>query len=69
MPICYHENDEIPTRKMMETESAPWVWFMTWHTKWITTDEFNPADRLREVYHAPYFVTLNALPDLIVEGE
>ena len=69
MPICYHENGEIPTRTMMEEESAPWVWFMTWHTRWITSDEFNTADRLREVYHDPYFVTLNALPNFIVEGE
>ncbi len=69
MPICYHENGEIPTRAMMEEESAPWVWFMTWHTRWITSDEFNTADRLREVYHDPYFVTLNALPNFIVEGE
>ena len=67
MPICYHENGEIPTRAMMEEESAPWVWFMTWHTKWITTDEFNPPERLREVYRDPYFITLNRVPDLIVE--
>ena len=67
MPICYHENGEIPTRAMMEAESAPWVWFMTWHTKWITTDEFNPPERLREVYRDPYFITLNRVPDLIGE--
>ena len=69
MPICYHENGEIPTRAMMEAESAPWVWFMTWHTRWITSEEFNPADRLQAVYRDPYFITLNALPNLIVEGE
>ena len=67
MPICYHENGEIPTRAMMTEEAAPWLWFMTWHTKWITSDEFNSAERLREVYLDPYFVTLNAVPDLIAE--
>ena len=67
MPICYHENGEIPTRAQMEAENAPWVWFMTWHTKWITSDEFNTQDKLREVFHDPYFVNLNAVPDLISE--
>ncbi len=65
MPICYHENGEIPTRAQMEAEKAPWVWFMTWHTRWITSEEFNPGEKLREVYRDPYFVNLNALPDLM----
>lgn len=65
MPICYHECGEIPTSAMMREAEAPWAWFMTWHTRWLTSEEFNPGDRLTEVYHDPYFVTLNALPDLI----
>ena len=69
MPICYHENGEIPTAQMMRDEAAPWAWFMTWHTRWLTSDEFNTAERLREVYRDPYFVTLNALPDLISPQE
>lgn len=69
MPICYHENGEIPSRAQMEEENAPWVWFMTWHTKWITSDEFNTHEKLREVFRDPYFVNLNAVPDLIREGE
>ena len=69
MPICYHENGEIPSRAQMEEENAPWVWFMTWHTKWITTEEFNTADKLREVLHDPYFVCLHQLPDFISDKE
>ena len=49
MPICYHENGEIPTSGMMRAEAAPWVWFMTWHTRWLTSEEFNTDERLREV--------------------
>ena len=64
MPVCYHENGEIPTSAMMREEAAPWAWFMTWHTRWLTSDEFNTAQRLREVYRDPYFVTLSALPPL-----
>ncbi len=65
MPICYHENGEIPTHQMMVEENAPWAWFMTWHTQWLTDGKFNAPERLTEVYHDPYFVTLNALPDLL----
>ena len=67
MPVCYHENGEIPTAQMMKDENAPWVWFMTWHTRWLTSEEFNTGERLREVYRDPYFVTLNGVPDLISE--
>lgn len=67
MPVCYHENGEIPTAQMMKDEKAPWVWFMTWHTRWLTSEEFNTGERLREVYRDPYFVTLNGVPDLISE--
>ena len=65
MPICYHENGEIPTRAQMEDEKAPWVWFMTWHTGWIVNNEHNPPEKLHEVFHDPYFINLNAVPDLI----
>ena len=67
MPICYHENGEIPTQKQMQEENAPWVWFMTWHTRWLTSDEFNTDEKLREVYRDPYFVTLNSVADYISE--
>ncbi len=65
MPICYHENGEIPTAAMMAEENAPWAWFMTWHTRWITDGETNPPEKLRQIYHDPRFVTLHQLPDLI----
>ena len=69
MPICYHENGEIPTRAMMEADSAPWVWFMTWHTRWITSDEFNNQEKLREVFHDDYFVKLHQVEDFITDPE
>ncbi len=61
MPTCYHENGEIPTSAQMAEENAPWVWFMTWHTKWIMSDEFNTAEKLQTVFHDPHFVTLEEL--------
>ena len=68
MPICYHENGEIPSRAQMEAESAPWVWFMTWHTKWIMTDEFNTNAKLHEVFGDDHFVKLHQVADFITEG-
>ncbi|MBE5811653.1 MAG: mannan endo-1,4-beta-mannosidase A and B [Clostridiales bacterium] len=68
MPICYHENGEIPSRAQMEAENAPWVWFMTWHTKWITSDEFNTPEKLREVFQDDYFIKLHQVADFITEG-
>ncbi len=67
MPICYHENGAIPTRAQMEDEQAPWVWFMTWHTSWIVNNDKNPQEKLHAVFHDPYFVNLNAVPNLMVE--
>ena len=67
MPVCYHENGEIPTRQQMQEENAPWVWFMTWHTRWLTSDEFNTEEKLRQVYRDPYFIPLNAVEDYISE--
>ncbi len=67
MPICYHENGEIPSRAQMAEENAPWVWFMTWHTKWITSEEFNTQDKLREVFQDDYFVKLHQVADFITE--
>ena len=67
MPICDHENGEIPSRAQMEAEQAPWVWFMTWHTRWITAEESNNQEKLREVFHDPYFVNLHQVPDFITE--
>lgn len=68
MPICYHENGEIPSRAQMEAETAPWVWFMTWHTKWIMTEEFNTNEKLHEVFGDDHFVKLHQVADFITEG-
>lgn len=65
MPLCFHECGKIPTAEEMDAEAAPWVWFMVWHSRWLTDPEFNTPDSLRAVYHNPRFVTLNQLPDFI----
>ena len=59
-PITLHETGLIPT--VEQFRSVPWVWFLTWHTTWLTED--NWYERLNEVYNSDYVITLDELPDL-----
>ncbi len=65
MPIVLHECGSIPTRQQMVEEQAPWAWFMTWHTQWLMSEQFNTPQTLREIYRDKSFVTLDALPGLL----
>lgn len=69
MPLCFHECGTIPTWQELQEANAPWLWFMTWHTQWVTKEEYNSREHLREVYHDPACVTLNALPDFIAKAD
>lgn len=61
MPICFHECGRIPTVEQLKEEKADWVWFMTWHTDFITGG--NDANDLKKIYNDPYVITLDELPD------
>ncbi len=61
-PICFHECGRIPTVAQLEKADADWVWFMTWHTEYIT-DHNDTAD-LKKIYNDEYVITLDELPDL-----
>ncbi len=62
MPICFHECGRVPTVEQLEKAEADWVWFMTWHTEYIT--DHNDTDVLKEIYNNKYVITLDELPDL-----
>ena len=62
MPICFHECGRIPTVEQLEKAEADWVWFMTWHTEYIT--DHNDTDTLKKIYNDDYVITLDELPDL-----
>lgn len=65
MPIVYHECGRIPTEKELTDTNAKWLFFMTWHTEWLTDCEnWNPLEQLKEIYNSYYFVTLESLPFL-----
>ncbi|MBQ7782414.1 MAG: hypothetical protein IJ368_00430 [Oscillospiraceae bacterium] len=60
MPVCFHECGRIPTVEQLEKDSAGWVWFMTWHTEYIT--ENNDINDLKSIYNHDYVITLDELP-------
>ena len=64
MPIVYHECGTIPTEEELISTETDWLFFMTWHTTWLTDTASNTVDNLKEIYNSDYFITLDELPDL-----
>ncbi len=67
-PVCLHENGPIPDPEKMKSDGAGWLWFMTWHTSFIDSNEFNTASYLKRVYNSDYMLTLDELPDVYHYG-
>ncbi len=63
-PVCLHENGPIPDPEKMKADGAKWLWFMTWHTSFIDSNEFNTAAYLKKVYNSDYLLTLDEIPDV-----
>lgn len=66
VPMALHEIGVLPTaEQLIEAKSsdhiADWVYFLTWHTSYITKD--NPADAINALYSSDYVITLDELPD------
>lgn len=60
MPVCFHECGRIPTVEQLRKDEAGWVWFMTWHTEYIT--DHNTKSDLNAIYNDEYVITLDELP-------
>ena len=67
-PVCLHENGPIPNPEKMKADGAKWLWFMTWHTSFIDSNEFNTPSYLKQVYNSDYLLTLDELPDIYNYG-
>ena len=52
----------------MKADGAKWLWFMTWHTSFIDSNEFNTPSYLKQVYNSDYMLTLDELPDIYNYG-
>ena len=59
-PICFHECGKIHTVEQLKTTNTDWVWFMTWHTEYIT--DHNDKSDLKKIYNSDYVITLDELP-------
>ena len=59
-PICFHECGRIPTVEQLQQKNTNWVWFMTWHTEYIT--DKNDISDLKSIYNDEYVITLDELP-------
>ena len=62
VPVCFHECGRIPTVAQLKKDNTKWVWFMTWHTEYIT--DKNDTDDLKAIYSDDYVITLDELPKL-----
>lgn len=60
MPITFHECGKIPTESELKADSTNWLYFMTWHTEYLT--DTNSDELLKSVYTSDYFITLDELP-------
>lgn len=56
-PLCLHECGQNPT--VEDFEKAPWSYFMTWHTEYLT--DRNSDEALKELYNSDKVVTLDML--------
>ncbi|MBQ9118693.1 MAG: hypothetical protein IJY09_01395 [Lachnospiraceae bacterium] len=63
MPLVFHECGTIPSEEEMTSTEAEWLFFMVWHTSYLTDGIANPTGHLNEIYNSDYFITLDELPD------
>ena len=57
-PYAFHECGTNPTAQELST--TPWIWFMTWHTNYVTDE--NTPEALRSLYQSEYVITRDELP-------
>ncbi len=62
--VTMSENDSIPRVSNLTNEMAGWLYFTTWTNWWLTSEQNNPVDWLKEMYNSEYCITLDELPDL-----
>ncbi|RZM32118.1 MAG: hypothetical protein EOP67_29435 [Sphingomonas sp.] len=61
VPICLHENGPVPDPALLGAE-ADWLWFMTWHTRWLTGADQNTPELLRRDFNSQRYLTKDELP-------
>ena len=62
MPIPFHECGTIPSSEELKESNTAWLYFMVWHSNYLTDPEYNTIEHLYEIYNDDYFITLDELP-------
>ncbi len=67
------ENSTIPSISNLLTEKASWLYFCTWYDNgqdnFISGDNFNDPDKVKEMYQSDYCITLDKLPNNLYSSE
>ncbi len=62
--VAMSENDSIPSLENLVNDKAAWLYFCPWYQNYLTSEQNNPVDSLKEIYTSDYCITLDELPDL-----
>ena len=62
--VAMAENDTIPSLENLLKDKASWLYFCPWYMNYLTSEQNNPAENLKEIYNSEYCITLDELPDL-----
>ncbi len=62
--VAMTENDSIPSLENLLKDKASWLYFCPWYMNYLTSEQNNPAENLKEIYNSEYCITLDELPDL-----
>lgn len=57
------ETGVIPDGDDLARTGTPWLWYMTWSHGFCLSEEHNTCDALRNLYHHPWAITLDKLPE------
>ncbi len=61
--VSLHECGKIPDPILLQKNKIDWVWFMAWHSNWLTDN--NSPEYIEEVYKNNYVVTLSEFPTVM----
>jgi len=64
VPICLHENGPVPDPALLGPQ-ADWLWFMTWHTRWLTGADQNTPELLKRYFASDRYLTRDELPAML----
>lgn len=56
VPICLHENGPIPDPATLGPQ-ADWLWFLTWHTRWLMDGVQNTPEQLKRDFNSERYLT------------